>query len=165
MVRKSIDQALDRNDRHALVAWLSLSGVRILVPWKRSRSEESGRFTGLYTRATGAGTYAALFLPLALFHARYRFSGFGKVFAWMVVALFLIQPVLASARAALVVSLGVAVVLGFFYYGSRALIGLIAAALFLPVPFLLDSKLIDKVQARAEKVVSCRVADHADWSP
>jgi len=58
------------------------------------------RFEGLHSRATGAGTYAALFLPIAIYQASYRFRGVWQLFGWCVVMLFVLQALLSGARAA-----------------------------------------------------------------
>src|SRR5262245_52883685 len=78
------------------------------------------RFEGLHSRATGAGTYAALFLPLAVYQASYRFRGVMQLLAWMVVLLFLLQAVLSGARAALAIGVLTSLALGFMYDVRRA---------------------------------------------
>ncbi len=111
------------------------------------------RFEGLHSRATGAGSYAALFLPIAVYQASRRLRGAWAVFGWGVTGLFLLQMALAGARAAFVLGVAVALALGFAYYGRRAALALLVAAFLAPAPFLLDPGRLDKLKERSDRLV------------
>ena len=119
----------------------------------RGGGDGDERFAGIYARATAAGTYAALFLPLAVYQARYRFHGMWQAFAWGVVLLFVLQPLMASARTALAISLAVAVVLAFDYFGAKAAVAFAALALLVPLPLMMNAKAVGKLQDKAEQVL------------
>jgi O-antigen ligase len=111
------------------------------------------RFEGLHSRATGAGTYAALFLPIAIYQASYRFRGVWQLFAWCVVLLFIVQALLSGARAALGISLLVSLALGSMYNARRAMIAAILAAILSPVPFLMKPDLVDRFKEKGERLL------------
>ncbi len=112
-----------------------------------------GRYVGLHNRATGAGSYAALFLPVIIYQARYRFRGLLSLFAWMIVFALLGQIVLSGARVALVVSLVVCFALWFDFYGKRALVALALLIFIAPVPIILDQRQADKVEEGSRKII------------
>ena len=111
------------------------------------------RFEGLHSRATGAGTYAALFLPLAVYQASYRFRGVWQMFAWFVVMLFILQAVLSGARAALAIGILVSLALGFMYDARRATIAAILGIILSPVPFLLKPDLVERFKEKSERLL------------
>jgi len=111
------------------------------------------RFEGLHSRATGAGTYAALFLPLAVYQASYRFRGVWQMFAWMVVMLFVLQAVLSGARAALAIGVLTSLALGFMYDVRRAIVATVVMILLSPLPFLLKPDLMDRVKEKSERLL------------
>ncbi|MGL5097943.1 MAG: O-antigen ligase family protein [Planctomycetia bacterium] len=114
------------------------------------------RFGGLQSRATGAGTFAALFLPIAVYQVRYRLKGAMVAVGWMVIALFLLQLVLASARMALFSSLLTCTVLWFDYYGRKAIAAVAVMIVLSPLallPALADKTVRDKLAERSAKVV------------
>jgi O-antigen ligase len=112
-----------------------------------------GRYVGLHNRATGAGSYAALFLPVIIYQARYRFRGLLSLFAWMIVFALLGQIVLSGARVALVVSLVVCFALWFDFYGKRALVALALLLFVAPIPIILDQRQADKVEEGSRKII------------
>ncbi|MBY0588067.1 O-antigen ligase family protein [bacterium] len=112
-----------------------------------------GRYVGLHNRATGAGSYAALFLPIIIYQARYRFRGLPAIFSWMVIFALLGQIVLSGARVALVVSLLVCFALWFDFYGKRALVALILLSVIAPIPIILDQRQADKVEERSRRLI------------
>jgi len=111
------------------------------------------RFEGLHSRATGAGTYAALFLPIAVYQASYRFRGVWQVFGWCVVLLFIGQAVLSGARAALVIGILVSLALGFMYDVKRALVAMVLMAFLSPVPFIMKPDLVDRFKEKGERLM------------
>lgn len=115
--------------------------------------EGSARYEGLHSRATGAGTFAVLFLPIVVYQARYRFGGAMKVVAWLIIGLFLGQLVLSGARMALVTGLLICLALWFEYYGIKAIAGLVALAVLAPAPFVLDSTLTDRLVEKSDRLV------------
>lgn len=115
--------------------------------------DSTQRFVGLQNSATGAGTYAALFLPIALYQVRYRFRGIMLPIGWLVVALMLVQPVLASARTALLISFIVGSALCFDYFGRKAVIATAVFACFMPLALLLDTRTMLKLHDKADKVI------------
>jgi O-antigen ligase len=112
-----------------------------------------GRYVGLHNRATGAGSYAALFLPVIIYQARYRFRGILSLFAWMIVFALLGQIFLSGARVALVVSLLVCFALWFDFYGKRALVALALLLFVAPIPIILDQRQADKVEEGSRKII------------
>jgi O-antigen ligase len=115
--------------------------------------EGGERYEGLHSRATGAGTYAALFLPIAIYQASYRLRGIGPILGWGLVALFLAQSLLAGARAAFLVGLFVALALGFAYNIRRAVLATAFAIMLAPIPFLLNPTLMEKAKDKAERLI------------
>jgi O-antigen ligase len=111
------------------------------------------RFEGLHSRATGAGTYAALFLPIAVYQASYRFRGSWMLFGWFVVLLFIAQAVLSGARAALGIGLLTALALGFMYNARRASIAALLMFVFSPVPFLMKPDLAERFKEKGERLL------------
>lgn len=111
------------------------------------------RFEGLHSRATGAGTYAALFLPIAIYQASYRFRGLWSLFGWCVVLLFIMQAVLSGARAALGISLLVSLALGFMYNVKRAAIAAVVMVMLSPVPFMIKPDLVDRFKEKGERLL------------
>lgn len=111
------------------------------------------RFEGLHSRATGAGTYAALFLPLAVYQASYRFRGAWQLFAWGVVLLFLMQAVLSGARAALAIGVLTSLALGFMYDAKRATLAAVMMFLLSPVPFLMKPDLVERFKEKGERLM------------
>ena len=115
--------------------------------------DAGARFEGLHSRATGAGTYAALFLPIAIYQASYRFRGVWQLLGWCVVALFILQALLSGARAALGISLLVCLGLGLMYNVRRAVIAGVLMAMLSPVPFLMKPDLVDRVKDKGERLL------------
>ena len=112
-----------------------------------------GRYVGLHDRATVAGTYAALFLPIALYHVRYRLRGLFRIVGWIVLGLLAAQIVLTGARMALVSSAVVGLLLAFDYFGVKALLAPITVALLAPAPALWDHHYSERLWGRAEAIV------------
>lgn len=112
-----------------------------------------GRYEGLHDRATGAGTFAALLLPIAIHHARHRFRGVFKFVAWCVVGLSFAQLLLAGARTALLVSALIAVFLWFCYHGRVAILGLLLAGLAFSIPPLIDARRAEALKDRGERIL------------
>jgi hypothetical protein len=112
-----------------------------------------GRYVGLHNRATGAGSYAALFLPIIIYQARYRFRGVLSLFSWMVVFALLGQILLSGARVALVVSLLVCFALWFDFYGKRALVALLLLLVVAPIPIILDRRQAEQVEEGSRKLI------------
>jgi O-antigen ligase len=112
-----------------------------------------GRYVGLHNRATGAGSYAALFLPIIIYQARYRFRGILSLFAWLIVFALLGQIVLSGARVALVVSLVVCFALWFDFYGKKALVALALLLVIAPIPIILDQRQAEKVEESSRRLI------------
>jgi hypothetical protein len=115
--------------------------------------ETGGRYVGLHNRATGAGSYAALFLPIALYQVRYRFRGLTKLIGWVTMAALAGQIVLSGARMALVTSAAVCLVLLFAFYGRRAILALVLIAIVGPIPILVDHRRQANIEERATKLM------------
>ncbi|MFO0945332.1 MAG: O-antigen ligase family protein [Planctomycetota bacterium] len=126
-----------------------LGGILLRV----KQGSTSGRYEGLHDRATGAGTFAALLLPIAIHHARFRFKGGFKVLAWGVVGLVFAQLILAGARTALLTSFFIAVLLWFSFYGKTAILGLLLAGLAFAIPPLIDARRAEAIRDRGERIL------------
>ena len=131
--------------------WLGAAVVLGGFLFRMGEMGPGGRYVGLHDRATGAGTYAALFLPVAIYQVRYRFRGAASFLGWGVVVALSIQLLLAGARMAMASSALIGLALGFAYFGRRALLAVVALALVLPVPLLLDQRAANRFQERSEK--------------
>lgn len=99
-----------------------------------------GRFTGLHDRATGAGGYLALFLPLALYQTRYRFVGFTKWIGATAIVLLAAELLLTGARMAIVVGGGVSAALALVYFRGRAVLALVLVMVVATTAALLDDR-------------------------
>lgn len=113
----------------------------------------SGRYEGLHDRATGAGTYAALFLPIAIYQVRYRFQGFLRWIGWCIVAMVLLQLVLSGSRTALLISILLASALWMDFYGRKAIVGFLVLATFAPLPVLLDAEQATALENRSRRIL------------
>lgn len=134
-----------------LLWWL---GAAIVVGGFLFRMGDMGpgnRYVGLHNRATGAGTYAALFLPIAIYQVRFRFRGGWKMIGWGVIAAILLQIALSGARMAMATSALVSLALWFDYYGRRAMVAVFALVLIAPIPLLLDQREAKQFQQRSEQ--------------
>lgn len=134
-----------------LLWWM---GAAIVVGGFLFRMGEMGpgnRYVGLHNRATGAGTYAALFLPIAIYQVRYRFEGAWKATGWGVIAAILLQITLSGSRMAMATAALVSLGLWFDFYGRRAMIAVFALVLIAPVPLLLDQREARKFQEKSEQ--------------
>ena len=121
--------------------------------YRRGDMGPGGRYLGLHDRATGAGIYAALFVPLALYQVRYRLRGIMCWAGWAIFALLMLQIVLTGARMALLVTVVLALLLTFAYFGKKTLLALLAGTLLLPVPFLIDRRATIQARDRSETVL------------
>lgn len=143
-------------DAARLTDMLWFLGAALVVAgfvFRMGSPESEGRYGGLYDRATGAGTYGALFLPIAVYQVRHRLRGGGKGIGWLIVGLLFLQIVLAAARTALVISAVVCLALWFRYYGRRAAIAALVLAVVVPMPFVLSSRVVDRFLTRSNKIV------------
>lgn len=105
-----------------------------------------GRYVGLHDRATGAGSYAALFLPIAIYQVRYRLRGLGQLVGWCSILALFGQLVLSGSRMAAATALVVAFLLWFDYYGRRAVVAVILLALVAPIPLILNVRNVERVE-------------------
>ncbi|HVJ81059.1 MAG TPA: O-antigen ligase family protein [Planctomycetia bacterium] len=147
-----------RTWKHAIIATDLLWGFGALLVvvgfvFRASAGATGARYEGLHSRATGAGTYAALFLPIAVYQASYRLNGLMKGFGWCVVLLMLAQTFLAGARMAALTGLFLAIALGYAYNAKRATLALIALLFLAPVPFIVEPKNVDKLVEKSERLV------------
>lgn len=133
--------------------WLGAAVVIGGVLYSRGSMGISGRYEGLHSRATGAGSYAALFLPIAIYQVRYRLRNGLKYFGWLVVGLLLLQIVLAGARMAIATAGAVALALWVQYYGPRAYAAGLALVLLLPVPFVLNPQRLESLLDRSDRIL------------
>lgn len=149
-----------RTDRALALAdlWWYLGAALVIggFCFRQGQTSISGRYEGLHDRATGAGTFAALFLPLAIYQLRYRFTGMMALVGWLVVGLLGTQLVLTGARAALLVSGVVAVALWTDFHGRKAVLGFLLVAVVATVPFVLDPRPAAHVMERTEKILRRR---------
>lgn len=121
--------------------------------YTRGRMGLGGRYEGLHSRATGTGTYGAIFLPLAIYQVRYRLRGTMKTFGWGVIALLFLQITLAGARMAIVTAAGTCLLIWFDFYGRKTMFALIALAMVAPVPFILNIRNVEKLQDNTKMIV------------
>ena len=112
-----------------------------------------GRYVGLHNRATGAGSYAALLLPIAIYQVRYRFKGFLLLVGWITVFALVGQLILSGARMAAGTSLLVGLALWFDFYGRKAVAAIAVLAILAPIPILLDNRQAEKVEERSKKLL------------
>lgn len=149
-----------RTDRALALAdlwwWLGAALVIGGFCFRQGETSVSGRYEGLHDRATGAGTFAALFLPVAIHQLRYRFAGMMALVGWLVVGLLATQLVLTGARAALLISGVVALALWTDFHGKKALLGLFLVTGAAIVPFVLDPRPAAHVTERTEKILRRR---------
>lgn len=112
-----------------------------------------GRYVGLHNRATGAGSYAALLLPIAIYQVRYRFKGMMTVIGWITVLALVGQLILSGARMAAGTSLLVGLALWFDFYGRKAVAALVVISFLAPIPFLLDNRKAEKMEESSKKLL------------
>lgn len=115
--------------------------------------DTTSRYEGLYGRATGAGTFGAIFLPIALYQVRYRLRGAGQFIGWIIIGLLFLQIALAAARTALVVSSLVCLALWVDYYGKKAAIAALLFAVLVPIPFVLSSRYVEMLRTGSSRIV------------
>lgn len=113
----------------------------------------NARYEGIHDRATGAGTYAALFVPIALYQVRYRFRGVMQFIGWGVVGLLLVQILLSGARMAILTTALSCLVLLLDYYGRKAAAGLCIAGVLAVIPLVLDHRNMEKIQEKSDRIV------------
>lgn len=136
-----------------LLWWLGGAITVAGFVFRSGATATEGRYEGIFDRATGAGTYAAIFLPIAFYQATYRLRGVGRLVGWGLIALLFAQIVLAAARTALVVSTVVCLAMAFAYFGRKAILAFVAAAVLLPVPFVLNRQAVERLRTGTKKVV------------
>lgn len=147
-------QTLERIQRLTNLLWMIGAAVVVMgAVYRMGSMGPGGRYEGMHSRATGAGTYAALFLPFAVYQVRYRLTGFWRLIGWGVVGLLGLQILLAGARMAIVTAGFVSVVLWLDYYGRRAIAAIIALGVLASVPLLLNGRNIERLKERSASIV------------
>lgn len=113
----------------------------------------SGRYEGLHDRATGAGTFAALFLPIAIYQLRYRLRGGLRFVGWLVVGLLVLQLILSGSRTALLVSAFITTALWLDFFGRKAILGFLLLAMLAPLPVLFDAEQATALENRSRRIL------------
>lgn len=133
-----------------LLFWL---GTLLVIGGLIFRGGDSGdRYGGLHDRATGAGTYAALMLPIAIHQASRRLRGIGAAFAWFVAFAMVAQMALAGARAALAVGVVMGLLLVLRFHGLRGAAWLAAVGMILPLALLVPG-VWERASEKWERIV------------
>lgn len=147
-------QSLDNTRKLTDLLWC-IGAMTVLAGavFSQAKLGVNGRYEGIHGRATGAGTFAAIFLPLAIYQVRYRFRGIMAVFGWFITLLLLAQIVLAGARMAIVTAGFVSVALWINYYGTRAYAAAFALLLLIPAPFILNPQKIEDLQQSSQHIL------------
>lgn len=130
--------------------WLSLLVIAGGAVQTGGSVGESGRYDGLISRATGAGGFAALFLPLALYQVRYRLQGVWRPFGWFLVGGLLFQLVLSGARGAILSGGGATIVVSLIFFGAKAMRAIVLVSVLGGATILLNP---EKFAERSDRIV------------